>query len=134
MASLNKTELIGYIGQDPDIRYMPNGDPVATISLGTTETWKNKDGEPQEHTEWHRLVFYGKIVENVIAKYLKKGSQIYVEGRNRTRKWTDKNKIDRYTTEIVCDNMQMLDRKPSGDTDKTMSTPPDGFQDSDIPM
>lgn len=115
MGSLNRTELIGYVGDAPEIRFLPNtGEPVAQFSLATTERWKGGDGETKEHTEWHRLVFYGKgLIENVISKYVNKGSQIFVEGRLRTRKWTDDNKIDRYSTEIICDTIQLLDRKPA---------------------
>ena len=91
MASLSKTQLIGNLGDKPEIRYTPDGKPVATVSLATTETWKDKNtGEKKEATEWHRLVFWGKLAE-VVGEYLGKGSQIYVEGRNKTRKWTDKN-------------------------------------------
>lgn len=117
MASLNEVTLIGYLGNDPEIRYMPNGDPVATLSIGTTETWKDREsGEIKEHTEWHRVVIFGnKLIENVVAKYLKKGSQIWVRGKNRTRKWVDKDKIDRYTTEVRCDELKMLDRAPKQD-------------------
>ncbi len=127
MASLNKVELIGYLGKKPELRYMPNGDPVATVQLGTTEAWKDKSGERKERTEWHRLIFFGKLAEDVVAKFLDKGSHIYAEGRLRTRKWTDKDKIDRYTTEIICDEMKMLDRKPASD----ILSPP---ADTDIPV
>ena len=108
MASLSKTQLIGNLGDKPEIRYTPDGKPVATVSLATTETWKDKNtGEKKEATEWHRLVFWGKLAE-VVGEYLGKGSQIYVEGRNKTRKWTDKEGQERYTTEIRGDEMKML--------------------------
>lgn len=108
MASLNKTSLIGYLGQDPEIRYMPDGTAIAQLSLATTETWKNKNsGEKQEHTEWHRVIVYRRLAE-ICGEYLKKGAQIYIEGKLRTRKWQDKNGVDRYSTEIIADEMKML--------------------------
>ena len=107
MASVNKVILVGNLGGDPDIRYMPNGDAVANINLATTDSWKDKNGKKQERTEWHRVVFFRKLAE-IVAEYLKKGSQVYVEGRLQTRKWQDKDGQDRYTTEIVADRMQML--------------------------
>lgn len=110
MASLNKTTLIGNLGADPLIRYMPDGTATATVSLATTDTWKDKDGVKQEKTEWHRVVFFRKLAE-VVGEYLKKGSQIYVEGKLRTRNWKDKDGIERYTTEIVAREMQMLGKK-----------------------
>ena len=112
MSGVNKVILIGNLGQDPDVRSLPNGDPVATVSLATSETWKDKQtGEKQERTEWHRVVFFGKVAD-VVKQYLHKGSKIYVEGKLRTRKWQDKDGQDRYTTEVVVDiggTMQMLD-------------------------
>ncbi len=107
MASVNKAILIGNLGRDPEVRYMPDGQAVANVSLATTETWKDKSGEKQEQTEWHRVAFFGKLAE-IAGEYLKKGSPIYVEGRIRTRKWQDKEGQERYTTEIVADRMQML--------------------------
>jgi single-strand DNA-binding protein len=107
MASVNKVILIGNLGKDPDVRYMPSGDAITNITLATTDTWKDKNGEKQERTEWHRVAFFGKLAE-IAGEYLKKGSQIYVEGRLQTRKWQDKDGQDRYTTEIVADRMQML--------------------------
>lgn len=107
MASLNKVELIGNLGKDPEVRYMPSGDAVTNVSIATTETWKDKDGNKKESTEWHRVVFFGKLAE-VVGKYLKKGSQIYVEGRLKTRKWQNKEGVDQYTTEINADTMLML--------------------------
>jgi single-strand DNA-binding protein len=107
MASVNKVILIGNLGADPEVRYMPSGDAITNIRLATTESWKDKNGEKQEKTEWHRVTFYRKLAE-IAGEYLKKGSQVYVEGRLETRKWQDKDGQDRYTTEIVADRMQML--------------------------
>ncbi|HTP97049.1 MAG TPA: single-stranded DNA-binding protein [Burkholderiales bacterium] len=113
MASVNKVILIGNLGADPEVRYLPSGDAVANIRLATTDTWKDKSGERQEHTEWHRVAFFGKQAE-IVGEYLKKGSPVYVEGRIRTRKWTDKEGQDRYSTEIVGDRMQMLGSRSGG--------------------
>lgn len=114
MASVNKVILVGNLGADPDTRYMPNGDQVATIRLATTESWKDKNsGEKRELTEWHRVVFYRRLAE-IVGQYLKKGSQIYIEGRIRTRKWTDKEGQDRYTTEIEATELQMLGSRQGG--------------------
>jgi single-strand DNA-binding protein len=111
MASVNKVILVGNLGADPEIRYLPNGDAVANIRLATTESWKDKaTGEKKELTEWHRVVFYRKLAE-IAGQYLKKGSQIYVEGRIRTRKWQGQDGQDRYTTEIEANEMQMLGRR-----------------------
>lgn len=111
---VNKVILVGNIGNEPEIRYMPNGNAVATISLATSDTWKDKNtGEPQERTERHRVVFFGKIAE-IVGQYVHKGSKLYVEGRLVTRKWTDQQGIERYTTEIVVDmggTMQLLDSR-----------------------
>jgi single-strand DNA-binding protein len=108
---VNKVILIGNMGQDPEVRYMPNGNAVANITLATSESWKDKNsGETQEKTEWHRVVFFRRLAE-VVGEYLKKGSKVYVEGRLQTRKWQDNNGQDRYTTEIVADQMQMLDSR-----------------------
>jgi single-strand DNA-binding protein len=113
MASVNKVILIGNLGRDPEVRYMPSGDAVANISIATTETWKDKNGEKQEKTEWHRVAMFGKTAE-VAGEYLKKGSQVYIEGRLETRKWTDKEGHERYTTEIRADRMQMLGSRSGG--------------------
>ena len=116
MASVNKVILVGYLGKDPEMRTFPSGDQIANVSLATTDKWKDKQtGEPREHTEWHRLVFGGRLAE-IAGQYLRKGSQIYVEGSIRTRKWTDQNGQDRYSTEIRVDQMQMLGGKPEGST------------------
>ncbi|MBS0357871.1 MAG: single-stranded DNA-binding protein [Proteobacteria bacterium] len=109
---INKVILIGNLGNDPEVRYMPSGGAVATISIATTEGWKDKTtGEKQERTEWHRVVFFNRLAE-IAGEYLRKGSKVYVEGSLRTRKWQDKNTgQDRYTTEIVGSDMQMLDSR-----------------------
>ena len=108
MASVNKVIIVGNLGRDPETRYMPNGDAVTNIAVATTESWKDKNsGEKKELTEWHRITFYRRLAE-VAGQYLKKGSQVYIEGRLQTRKWTDKENIERYTTEIIADTMQML--------------------------
>ena len=108
--SVNKVILIGRLGKDPETRYMPNGEVVTNVTLATSETWKDKSGVKQEKTEWHNLVFYRRLAE-IAGEYLKKGSQVYVEGKLQTRKWQDKEGRDRYTTEIIADQMQMLGGK-----------------------
>ncbi|MCG8533798.1 MAG: single-stranded DNA-binding protein [Pseudomonadales bacterium] len=111
---VNKVILVGNLGQEPETRYMPNGGAVTNISIATSETWKDKSsGQMQERTEWHRVVFFNKLAE-IAGEYLKKGSKVYVEGALRTRKWQDQSGSDRYTTEIVANEMQMLDAKGSG--------------------
>ena len=108
MASVNKVILVGNLGRDPEVRYNPDGFTVANVSVATTSVWKDKNtGDRREDTEWHRVVFYGRQAE-VVGQYLKKGSAVYIEGRLKTRKWTDKEGVERYTTEIIADNMQML--------------------------
>ena len=108
MASVNKVILVGNLGADPESRFMTNGDAVVNINIATTDSWKDKQtGEKREATEWHRVVFYRKLAE-IAGQYLKKGSQVYVEGALKTRKWQDKEGVDRYTTEIVANEMKML--------------------------
>lgn len=108
---VNKVILIGNLGRDPEVRYSSSGSAIANISVGTSDSWKDKNtGEKQERTEWHRVVAFGKLGE-IIGQYLKKGSKVYIEGRLQTRKWEDQNGQDRYTTEIVANDMQMLDSK-----------------------
>ncbi len=108
MASVNKVILIGNLGRDPETRYMPNGEAVTNIAIATTESWKDRtSGERQEKTEWHRVTFYRRLAE-IAGEYLKKGSQVFVEGRLETRKWTDKEGKERYTTEIIASEMKML--------------------------
>lgn len=116
MASLNKVQLIGNLGADPETRYLPNGDAVCNIRLATTESWKDKNsGEKKESTEWHRVVFFRKLAE-IAGQYLKKGASVYIEGSIKTRKWQDKDGKDQYTTEIQADEMLMLGGKQSGGT------------------
>ena len=108
MASVNKVILIGNLGRDPEVRYTPNGDSITNINIATTDTWKDKaTGDKKEATEWHRVVFFGRLAE-IAGQYLKKGRQVYVEGALRTRKWQDKEGQERYTTEIVANEMKML--------------------------
>jgi len=131
MASVNKVILVGNLGRDPEVRYMPSGDPVATLSVATTDNWTDRSsGQRQESTEWHRVVFFGKTAE-VCAQYLKKGSSVYVEGSIRTRKWTDQSGQEKYSTEIRGDRMQMLGGRngggasyEGGDDDGYSSAPP----------
>jgi len=148
---VNKVILIGNLGNDPDVRYTAGGAAVANISIATSESWKDKNtGDPQERTEWHRVVFFGRLAE-IVSEYLKKGSKVYVEGRLQTRKWQDKQGNDRYSTEIVANEMQMLDsRGSSGDFNQAATknapaspaaasnsaTPQgeDNFVDDDIPF
>lgn len=113
MASINKVILIGNLGRDPEVRYLPDGAAVTNISVATTDTWKDKSGEKQERTEWHRVAFFGRLAE-IAGEYLKKGSQVYIEGSLRTRKWQDKDGQDRYTTEIVASEMKMLGSRGGG--------------------
>jgi single-strand DNA-binding protein len=107
VASVNKVILVGNLGRDPEVRYMPSGDAMVNLSIATAENWKDKNGDRQEKTEWHRVVMFGRLAE-IAGEYLKKGSQAYIEGRLQTRKWTDKEGQEKYTTEIVADRMQML--------------------------
>lgn len=107
MASVNKVILVGNLGRDPEVRYTPDNNAVTNVSVATTDVWRDRNGEKQERTEWHRVAFFGKLAE-IAGEYLKKGSQVYVEGRLQTRKWQDKEGQERYTTEIVADRMQML--------------------------
>lgn len=113
MATLNKVILIGYLGHDPEMRSTASGDAVAHLAVATTETWKDKtSGEKKQATEWHRIVLYRKLAE-ISGQYLKKGSHVYIEGRLQTRKWTGRDDVDRYTTEIIADDMRMLGARPS---------------------
>ncbi len=114
MASVNKVIIVGNVGRDPEIRTFPSGDQVANVSVATTDKWKDKaSGEMKEHTEWHRIAFNGKLAE-IVGQYVKKGSQIYVEGSLRTRKWTDQSGVEKYATEIRGDVMQMLGGRQAG--------------------
>ncbi len=108
MASVNKVIIVGNLGRDPEMRAFPSGESVANVTIATTDKWKDKQtGEPKEATEWHRVVFNGRLAE-IVGQYLRKGSQVYVEGSLRTRKWTDQSGQEKYTTEIRADSMQML--------------------------
>jgi single-strand DNA-binding protein len=126
MASVNKVILVGNLGKDPEVRYMPNGEAVCNFSVATTETWKDKAGAKQEKTEWLNIVMYRKLAE-IAGKYLKKGASVYLEGRIQTRSW-EKDGVTRYSTEIIADQMQMLGGKPNAGTDASSNdydqTPP----------
>ena len=116
MASVNKVIIVGNLGRDPEVRYMPSGDAIANIAVATSYKSKDKNtGEQKELTEWHRISFFGKLAE-IVGQYLKKGSSVYVEGRLQTRKYTDKDGIERYATEIIAENMQMLGGRQGGET------------------
>lgn len=119
---VNKVILVGNLGQDPEVRYSPNGGAIANISVATSESWKDKNtGEQVEKTEWHRVVFFRRLAE-IAGEYLKKGSKVYIEGKLQTRKWQDKNGQDRYTTEIIANEMQMLDSR-GGSTNFSQAEP-----------
>ncbi len=121
---INKVILIGHLGAEPEVRYMPSGQAVANVRLATTESWRDKDtGENQERTEWHSVVFFSRLAE-IVKEYLHKGSQIYVEGRIRTRKWQDREGHDRYTTEIVANEMQMLGGRGGSSAPMEREPPP----------
>lgn len=111
---INKVILIGNLGADPEVRYMPSGGAVTNVTVATSESWKDKQtGEQQDRTEWHRVVFFNRLAE-IAGEYLRKGSKVYIEGSLRTRKWQDQNGVERYTTEIVAAEMQMLDSRGAG--------------------
>ena len=145
MASINKVILIGNLGKDPEVRYTPSGTAVCNVSIATTRSWKNKDtGDKSEETEWHRVVFYDKLAE-IAGQYLAKGKPVYVEGRLKTRKWTDKDGQDKYVTEIIAEQMQMLGGReeapnrtpaPPAQSQKSQSSTGTGFDgmDDDIPF
>lgn len=139
---VNKVILVGNLGQDPETKYLPSGGAVTNITLATSETWKDKNsGQMQERTEWHRVVFFNKLAE-IAGEYLSKGSKVYIEGSLRTRKWQDQSGADRYTTEIVADQMQMLDSRgggqqsepPVGQGEGVKPNKAGGDFDSDIPF
>lgn len=112
---VNKVIIVGNLGNDPEVRFMPSGGAVANISVATSESWRDKSsGEQQERTEWHRIAFFGRLAE-IVGEYLRKGSKVYIEGSLRTRKWQDRDNNDRYTTEIIASEMQMLDSRGGGD-------------------
>lgn len=138
MASVNKVILVGNVGADPETRYAPSGDCITNIRLATTDSWKDKaTGEKKEETEWHRIVFFKKLAE-VAGQYVKKGSQIYIEGRIKTRKWQNKDGVDQYTTEIHAQELKMLGKRECSDnpapkpTEKPQQTPSSDFED-DVP-
>ncbi|MBO0943529.1 single-stranded DNA-binding protein [Acidovorax temperans] len=147
MASVNKVIIVGNLGRDPEMRTFPSGDQVANVTIATTDKWKDKQtGEMKEATEWHRVTFNGRLAE-IAGQYLRKGSQVYVEGSLRTRKWTDQSGVEKYSTEIRADQMQMLGGKPEGGATRTAPAPrqqqhspapttdPGGWDDpSDIPF
>lgn len=136
MASVNKAIIVGNLGKDPEVRFLPNGDAVCNFSVATTESWKDKDGKKNEKTEWHNIVLFRKLAE-IAGEYLKKGRPVYLEGRLQTRKWQDKEGQERYTTEIVADTMQMLgSREEAKEVASTTSTPPANFDDmaDDVPF
>ncbi len=138
MRGVNKAIIVGNLGQDPDTRYMPSGSAVTNISIATSEKWKDKQtGEPKERTEWHKVSMFGRLAE-IAAEYLRKGSQVYIEGKLQTDKWQDKDGNDRYTTKIVASQMQMLGSPRNSPAPASESTPPahpdpDDFDD-DIPF
>jgi single-strand DNA-binding protein len=107
MASVNKVILVGNLGRDPEVRYLPSGDPVANIAIATSSKYKGKDGNMVEETEWHRVTFFGKLAE-IVGQYMKKGRSVYIEGRLKTRKYTDKDGVEKYATDIIANEMQML--------------------------
>ena len=140
MASVNKVILVGNLGRDPEIRYLPSGEPVANIALATTSKYKNKAGELVEDTEWHRVSFFGKLAE-IVGEYLKKGKPVYIEGRLKTRKYTDKDGVEKYATDIIANEMQMLGSREGGDDEpraprqaperSAPAKPSSGFDDMD---
>lgn len=114
MASVNKVILVGNLGRDPEVKYMPSGDAVANIAIATSSKYKNKAGELVEETEWHRVSFFGRLAE-IVGEYLKKGRSVYIEGRLKTRKYTDKDGVEKYATDIIASEMQMLGGREGGD-------------------
>lgn len=123
MASVNKVILIGNLGRDPEVRYAPNGAAICNVTIATSRNWKDKNsGDKMEETEWHRVVFYDKLAE-IAGQYLKKGRSVYVEGRLKTRKWQDKDGVEKYTTEIIADQMQMLGGKDEGEAPQQRQQP-----------
>jgi single-strand DNA-binding protein len=131
MPSVNKVILMGNLGRDPEVRFMPNGDAVCNFSIATTDSWKDKAGERQEKTEWHNIVMYRRLAE-IAGEYLKKGRPVYLEGRLQTRKWQTKEGQDRYTTEIIADSMQMLGGRDGAPTqDSQPSSQPEAKDEFD---
>ncbi len=137
--TINKVILIGRLGADPELKYMPSGDPVANFNLATDESYRDKDGNTQEKTEWHRIVAFRRLAE-ICGEYLKKGKLVYIEGRIQSRSWEDKNGVKRYTTEIIANTMQMLGKKGEMDESATDQPPQDTnsqkleSEDEDLPF
>ena len=132
MASVNKVILVGNLGRDPEVRYLPDGGAITNVSIATTDVWKDKDGTKQDKTEWHRVVFFSRLAE-IAGEYLKKGSQIYIEGRLQTRKWQDKDGQEKYTTEIVAEKLQMLGGRASGGDMGERNAPSNSSSPSNAP-
>lgn len=132
MASVNKVILVGNLGKDPDVRYLPDGGAVVNLALATSSNWKDKNtGEKREETEWHRVVIYGRLAE-IAGEYCKKGRSVYIEGRLKTRKWQDQSGVDKYTTEIIADQMQLLGSRDGGGGGSSMGNAED-FDQSQAP-
>lgn len=124
MSGVNRVTILGNLGSEPEIRSLPNGDLVASISVATSRNWKDKQsGEPKELVEWHRIVLYRRLAE-ITQQYLHKGSKVYVDGYLRTQKWTDDNGVDRWTTQIIAENLQLLDSKPKAESKSKAEQPP----------
>jgi single-strand DNA-binding protein len=132
MASVNKVILVGHIGKDPETRFMASGDAVCNFSVATTESWKGKDGAKQEKTEWHKIVIYKKLAE-IAGEYLKKGSQVYLEGRLETREWLDKDGVKKYSTEVIVSEMKMLGGKGES-SEKPKRESASAAPDDDLPF
>lgn len=131
---INKVILVGNVGADPEVRYMPNGNAVASLSIATSETWKDKQtGEKQDRTEWHRAVLYNRLGE-IAGEYVRKGAKIYVEGSLRTRKWQDQQGVERYTTEIIVSDMQLLDGRGATSSDVAPQASQNRYQPKDRPQ
>lgn len=130
MSSVNRAIILGNIGKDPELRHMPGGQPVCDLSIATTEKWTDKSGEKKEQTEWHKVVCFGKTAENCVA-YLRKGRQVFVEGKIRTRKWKDKEGHDRYTTEVIANHVTFIGGKREEEEPKGAEYTP-GMSDSDV--
>ena len=131
---INKVILVGNVGADPEVRYMPNGNAVASLSIATSETWKDKQtGEKQDRTEWHRAVLYNRLGE-IAGEYVKKGAKVYVEGSLRTRKWQDQQGVERYTTEIIVNDMQLLDGRGATNTDASSAPAQNRYQSKERPQ
>ena len=128
--SVNKVILVGYLGQDPESRFTPQGTAVANFSVATSESWKNQSGELQDKTEWHRIVAFGRIAE-IANEYMKKGQMVYIEGRLQTRDWEDQNQVKRKTTEVLCDSLTMLGRRGDGAAANPTPAPPKNDNEND---